>query len=78
MTLDEAAVRCPTCGSIEIRIVDTSRTERGNWHGARCANGHPLLLLTVLVRRTKSTRVRRRFPPSLCHGADLDKGLSKR
>jgi len=78
MSLEDAAVRCKTCGSIEIRIVDTSRTKRGTRHGAVCANGHALELLTVLVRMAKSPRVRRRYPSDLSPGDDLDKALSKR
>lgn len=76
--LDDAAVRCRICGSIEVFVVDTSRTSRGTYHGAVCRNGHALLLLTRLVRMAKSPRVRRRFPPDLSPGDDLDKPLSKR
>lgn len=76
MPLDDAAVRCRVCGSIEIFVVDTSKTKEGNYHGAVCKNGHALLLLTRLVRMAKSPRVRRRFPPDLSPGDDSDKGLS--
>ena len=76
MPIERVAVRCRLCGSIEIRIVDTSPTEEGTYHGAVCAQGHPLLLLTVLVRQAKSPRVRRRFPPDLGPGTDPDKPLS--
>lgn len=76
MPLDDAAVRCRVCGSIEIFVVDTSKTKEGNYHGAVCKNGHALLLLTRLVRMAKSPRVRRRFRPDLRPGDDSDKGLS--
>lgn len=76
MSLEDAAVRCRICGSIEIMVVDTSRTEAGNYHGAVCKNGHALLLLTTLVRMAKSPRVRRRYPPNLRPRDDSDKGLS--
>lgn len=78
MDIDDAAVRCRICGSIEIFVVDTSKTRRGNYHGAVCRNGHALILLTKLVRMAKSSRVRRRFPPDLGTGDDSDKTLSKR
>jgi hypothetical protein len=78
MPLDDAAVRCRICGSVEILVVDTSKTKRGNYHGAVCKNGHALLLVTTLVRMAKSPRVRRRFPSDLGAGDDLDKALSKR
>lgn len=77
MALESAAVRCRICGSIEISVVDTSKTRRGNYHGAVCRNGHALLLLTTLVRMAKSPRVRRRFPPDLRAGDDSDKPLTK-
>lgn len=78
MALDDAAVRCRTCGSIEIYVVDTSKTRKGNYHGAVCKNGHALLLLTTLVRMAKSPRVRRRFPSDLGAADDSDKPLSGR
>lgn len=74
--LEDGAVVCRTCGSIEIFVVDTSKTRKGNYHGAVCRNGHALLLLTKLVRMANSPRVRRRFPPDLGPGDDLDKGLT--
>lgn len=77
MPLDDAAVRCRICGSIEICVVDVSKTRKGNYHGAVCRNGHAMWLLTTLVRMAKSPRVRRRFPPDLRPGDDSDKGLSE-
>lgn len=78
MPREDAAVRCRTCGSIEIYVVDTSKTTKGNYHGAVCKNGHALLLLTTLVRMAKSPRVRRRFPSDLGAADDSDKPLSGR
>ena len=78
MALDDAAVRCRICGSIEILVVDTSKTRQGNYHGAVCKNGHALLLLTTLVRMAKSPRVRRRFPPDLGTADDSDNPLTRR
>jgi hypothetical protein len=76
VAIEKAAVRCRKCGSIEIRIVDTSATEEGTYHGAVCPNGHRLILLTVLLRHAKSTRVRRRFPPSRRPVDDSDNPLT--
>jgi hypothetical protein len=76
--LEDAAVRCQICGSIEVFVVDTSKTKRGTYHGAVCVNGHALILLTKLVRMAKSPRVRYRFPSDLSTGDDSAKPLTGR
>lgn len=75
MPLEKAAVRCRVCGSIEVGIVDTAKTEEGNYHGAVCVNGHPLLLLTVLVRQTRSPWIRWRFRSLRIQNANSHKVL---